>query len=76
MKNIYTVIIIGGRLELSTASFTDFDEAVAYCCEEIQDANQLDGVSDRIVEKLSTEMYYDDNGTKYYIEEAKLDYFN
>lgn len=44
-----------------------------YCLNEIQDSGDVsDEDLDRIQEELLDHGYYDDYGTKYYIEDAKL----
>ena len=74
MKDIYTVIIIAAdSTDLSTVSYELYEDAVAYCLNEIQDAGDAsDEDLDRIQEELLDQGYYDDYGTTYYIEDAKL----
>lgn len=74
MKDIYTVIIISADgTDLSTAAFYKFEDAIAYCLEELRNAGDgYDEDLDMIQEELIDKRYYDDYGTTYYIEETKL----
>ena len=75
MKDIYTVIIIEADVPdfPTTVSFLRFEDAVAYCLEEIQNAGDADDEDlTSIQDELLDQGYYDDYGTTYYIEEAKL----
>lgn len=74
MKDIYTVIIISAdSTDLSTVSFEKYEDAVTYCLEEIQNAGDADDEDlTEIQDELLDQGYYDDYGTTYYIEEAKL----
>lgn len=74
MKDIYTVIIVAkDGTDVSTVSYELYEDAVMYCLNEIQDSGDVsDEDLDRIQEELLDQGYYDDYGTKYYIEDAKL----
>lgn len=75
MKYIYTVIIIAANgTDVSTVSYELYEDAVMHCLNEIQESGDAsDEDLDRIQEELLDQgYYYDDYGTRYYIEEANL----
>ncbi len=75
MKSIYTVVIITKDDELSTVSFTDLDKAIDYCLDEIESHTNGEFYPSTTRLRLNEDKYFiDDDGSKYYIEEAKLVY--
>ena len=73
MKDIYTVIIYDyNQGDMSTASFIERDEAHEYVAKEVgMEGDDID--IEELLDILDQDEYYESqNGTKYYIEEAKL----
>ena len=77
-KTIYTVVLITKSGELSTVSFLDREDALAYCVEEAYDEQGFDSIDDpdwgdEVYSTLNDQGFYEsDLGGKFYIEEAKL----
>lgn len=73
MKDIYTVIIYDyNQGDMSTVSFVDRDKAHDYVAEEVgMEGDDID--IGELLDILDQDGYYESiNGTKYYVEEAKL----
>ena len=78
-EDIFTVIIQYEGNEPTTVSFIDFDAAVAYCMQELEDGGRFTEYADDEEEEreyarneLENQRFFDDGGTYYYIEEARL----
>ena len=78
MKNIYTAVLINKSGDLSTVSFLNREDAIAYCIDEAYAEQGFDSFDDpdwgdQVYFKLDEQGFYEsDLGGKYYIEEAKL----
>ena len=78
-EHIFTVIIQWEQHEPTTVSFIDLGAAIEYCMEEIESGGRFTEYADDeeaereyVRKELEDQLYFDDGGTQYYIEEARL----